>query len=58
MILYTVAVVATAVVLGWLYDDSGSLLVPWLYHASFNSAGTFFLAGVTGLKTAATNHTR
>ncbi|WP_265110008.1 CPBP family intramembrane glutamic endopeptidase [Halosolutus halophilus] len=50
---YAVAVVATAVVLGWLYNASGSLLVPWLYHASLNPAGMFFLAGVAGLKTAA-----
>jgi membrane protease YdiL (CAAX protease family) len=52
MVPYAVAVVATAVVLGWLYNASGSLLVPWLYHASLNPAGTFFLAGVAGLKTA------
>jgi len=53
MIPYAVAVTATAVVLGWLYNSSRSLLVPWLYHASLNPAGTFFLAGVAGLKTAA-----
>jgi membrane protease YdiL (CAAX protease family) len=49
---YAVGVVATAVVLAWLYNATGSLLVPWLYHASVNPAGAYFLAGVDGLQTA------
>jgi membrane protease YdiL (CAAX protease family) len=49
---YAVGVVATAVVLAWLYNTTGSLLVPWLYHASVNPAGAYFLAGSAGLKTA------
>ena len=49
---YAVGVVATAVVLAWLYNTTGSLLVPWLYHASVNPAGAYFLAGSTGLTTA------
>lgn len=48
---YAIGVLATAVVLGWLYNATGSLLVPWLYHASVNPAGGYFLAGVDGLKT-------
>lgn len=51
MLPYAIGVLATAVVLGWLYNATGSLLVPWLYHASINPAGAYFLAGVAGLKT-------
>jgi len=50
---YAAGVIATAVVLGWLYNSTGSLLVPWLYHASVNPAGAYFLAGVTALQTPA-----
>ena len=49
---YAVGVIATAVVLGWLYNTTESLLIPWLYHASVNPAGGYFLAGVAGLQTA------
>ena len=49
---YAVGVIATAVVLGWLYNTTQSLLIPWLYHASINPAGGYFLAGVAGLQTA------
>ncbi|WP_255195249.1 CPBP family intramembrane glutamic endopeptidase [Halorarius litoreus] len=53
MLPYAVGVVATAVVLTWLYNATGSLLVPWLYHASVNPAGGYFLAGTDGLQTVA-----
>ncbi|SFR45819.1 CAAX protease self-immunity [Halogeometricum rufum] len=51
MLPYAIGVLATAVVLAWLYNATGSLLIPWLYHASINPAGGYFLAGVAGLKT-------
>ncbi|KAB1190457.1 CPBP family intramembrane metalloprotease [Haloferax sp. MBLA0076] len=51
MVPYAVGVLATAVVLTWLYNATGSLLIPWLYHASINPAGGYFLAGVDSLKT-------
>ncbi|MFC7228456.1 CPBP family intramembrane metalloprotease [Salinirubellus salinus] len=53
MLPYAAGVLATAVVLGWLYNATGSLLVPWLYHASVNPAATYFLAGVEVLRTPA-----
>jgi membrane protease YdiL (CAAX protease family) len=53
MLPYAVGVLATAVLLGWLYNATGSLLVPWLYHASVNPAATYFLAGVEALRTPA-----
>ena len=51
MVPYAVGVLATAVILSWLYNATGSLFVPWLYHASVNPAGGYFLAGVAELKT-------
>ncbi len=51
MVPYAVRVLATAVVLTWLYNATGCLLIPWLYHASINPAGGYFLAGVDSLKT-------
>ena len=46
MVPYAVGVHATLVILAWLYNTTGSLLIPWLYHASVNPAGGYFLAGV------------
>lgn len=53
MLPYAAGVLATAVVLGWLYNATGSLLVPWLFHASVNPAAAYFLAGVAALQTPA-----
>lgn len=47
---YLLGVLATAVVLAWLYNATGSVLVPWLYHASVNPAGAYFLGGAAGLR--------
>ncbi|WP_411966944.1 CPBP family intramembrane glutamic endopeptidase [Haloferax sp. YSSS75] len=51
MVPYAIGVLATGVVLAWLYNATGSILIPWLYHASLNPAAGYFLAGVDGLKT-------
>lgn len=51
MVPYALGVLATAVVLSWLYNATGSVLIPWLYHASVNPASGYYLAGVAELKT-------
>ena len=42
---YAAGVLATSVVLAWLYNSTRSVLVPMLFHTGVNTAGGFFPAG-------------
>ena len=42
---YVVAILASSVVLAWLYNASGSVLVPMLYHGGINPIAAYFPTG-------------
>jgi len=42
---YVVAVLAVSVVFTWLYNSSGSVLVPMLFHGGINPIGAYFPTG-------------
>jgi len=42
---YVVAVLAVSVVFTWLYNSSGSVLVPMLFHGGINPVGAYFPTG-------------
>jgi membrane protease YdiL (CAAX protease family) len=42
---YVVAVLAISIVLAWLYNASGSVLVPMLFHGGINPIAAYFPTG-------------
>lgn len=42
---YVIAVVALSVVLAWLYNASGSVLIPMLFHGGINPIAAYFPTG-------------
>jgi membrane protease YdiL (CAAX protease family) len=50
---YIVAVLSASIILTWLYNSSGSVLVPMLYHGGINPIAAYFpTGGVEAVETA------